>query len=203
MSKSNNPRKLLTPLVTGVFVAATVVPSNSAITEPEPSTSSLSGPGIVIDLGVSPSATEPEIRLAFGAAATAAVERPLNGAIAECRGAGSAYAASCVAAAFKKAARAASKPDYRDARRELNKAAKKLEKLVSQNADKQAPKKKGKNGTYKAVKQAAIAAVKKEAIKIIQETETKLLRSSGSGARKVHYQRIAQAVGSTKVIFRS
>ena len=143
------------------------------------------------------------IEYAFGAGATRAVTKPLTGASGQCLAIPAAYRASCAAAAFKRAARAANKPDYRTAKSALNKASRDLSKLVSQNADKQAPPLKINGETYKAVKKEAIPKVNKKAIKIIVETETKLLRSSGSGERKVHYQRIAQAVGSTKKIFRS
>ena len=196
-------KKTLVPPAIGAFLAATVMPSYSAISDGTPLIPRDSTAGIQVVPQPTLTADEPLLLLAFGNSATSAIVRPLQNGAAECRGVDAAYEASCAAAAFKRAARAASRPDYRDARRELNNAAKKLERLVSRNADRSAPKKKGRYGNYKAVKKAAIAKVRREAIKIIQETQTKLLRSSGSGTRKVHYQRIAQAVGSTKVIFRS
>jgi hypothetical protein len=203
MFKANKITSPFATFVAGTFFIVTVIPTHGAImsTETEAPTASVSS---ILDVPSVTDLTEDElIILAFGGAATSAVTRPLNGAVAECRSVGAEYAASCAATAYKKAARAANKPDYRSARKELNNAAKKLERLVAKNEDKSAKKKKGKNGTYKAVKKAAVAKVNKEARKIISETETKLLRSSGSGTRKVHYQRIAKAVGSTKVIFRS
>ncbi|MEM7438926.1 MAG: hypothetical protein AAF393_04950 [Pseudomonadota bacterium] len=143
--------------------------------------------------------------VAFGDSVTSKVTQPLEGAGADCRSAGSAYLASCLSAAYKKAARAAgSRPDYSDARKILNDTAKKLDALARGNADKSAPKKRGKNGRYTAVKPQAVRGVNRTALKIVQEAETKLLRSTGSSqARKVHYQRIASAVGSTKKILRS
>lgn len=204
MLTMNKSKYALVPFVSGVFLAGTILPANSAISgQSSYIESDTSAQGTIFQQSEPLTLNDPTIVIAFGNSATAAIIRPLNDATAECRSKGAEYAASCAAAAYKKAARAASRPDYRDARRELNNAAKKLERLVSRNVDRSAKKKKGKNGTYKAVKKEAVAKVNREALKIIQETQTKLLRSSGSGQRKVHYQKIAQAVGSTKVIFRS
>lgn len=143
------------------------------------------------------------VLLAFSSGATSSVIAPLNRAVAECQSVGAEYAASCAAAAYKKAAAAANRPDYRDAKRELRRTAKELDKLVAKNADKDAPTIRANGKTYRAVKKSTVSKVNQEAKKIITETQTKLLRSSGSGTRKTHYQRIAQAVGSTKKIFRS
>lgn len=144
------------------------------------------------------------IVLAMSDAATAKALQPIDDATAECRSFGDAYLASCVAASLRSAARAmGSKPDYRDARKVLVDAARKLEGLTKAQADKTAPRQRGRNGRYRAVKPELAKAVNKAALTIVQEAETKLLRSSGSGLRMVHYQRIAKAVGSTKVILRS
>lgn len=155
-------------------------------------------------LATDPATLEALATVAFGVEVTNKVVQPLEGAAGDCRAAGAAYEASCLAAAFKKAAtRTGGRPDYRDAEKALRAAARALDKLARANADPEAPRKRGRNGRYIAVKPDAVAAVRKEALRIVQETETKLLRSSGSGTRKVHYQRIAAAVGSTKVILRS
>ena len=165
----------------------------------------LKGSFLLIErLATDPSALKELATVAFGNSVTNQVAKPLEGSPGECRAAGAAYEVSCLAAAFKKAAaRTGGRPDYNDAEKALREAAKALENLAKANADPKAPRKRGRNGRYTAVKAGAVAAVKKEALKIVQETETKLLRSSGSGKRKVHYQRIAAAVGSTKVILRS
>ena len=86
---------------------------------------------------------------------------------------------------------------------ELNRASRSISNVVSQNADPAAkPIKKGFK-SYRAVKKSAVRSVNAKAKAVIAETATKLLRSAGSGHRKVHFQRIAQAVGSTKKILRS
>ena len=145
------------------------------------------------------------IRIAVADKSTAKITKPLEGAASECRDIEDEYLASCLAGAFRDAAKAvkSSQPDYRDAHKILTEAAKKLEGLQKANADKSLPKKRGKNGTYHAVKKEAVTGVKKSALKIVQEAETMLIRSSGSGKRQLHYQRISQAVGSTKVLLRS
>ncbi len=145
------------------------------------------------------------IRIAVADKSTAKITKPLKGAASECRTVKEEYLASCLAGAFRAAAKAvkSSQPDYRDARKILTDAAKKLEGLQKANADKSVPKKRSKNGTYRAVKKEAVTGVKKSALKIVQEAETMLIRSSGSGKRQLHYQRISQAVGSPKVLLRS
>lgn len=143
------------------------------------------------------------IVFAFSSGATSQIVAPLRNSISACRAIAAEYRASCSAEAFRSAAKAATRSDYASARSELNNTARSLDQLVSQNADKSAPPLKVKGKTYRAVKKSAVAKVNNDAVKVIAETETKLLRSASSGDRKVHYQQIAQAVGSTKVIFRS
>ena len=85
----------------------------------------------------------------------------------------------------------------------MSSASRSISSLVNQNADPAAkPIVKG-GKRYRAVKKSAIKSVNAKAAAIIAEAETKLLRSAGSGHRKVHFQRIAQAIGSTKKILRS
>ena len=211
-----NTGKKVLPILCGTVLIAGLTPVQSVAVETplEPVQSStlnrsfekIEMPASMLGLKPKSPRKAMDILLAgLGDSATSAITAPLDGAGADCRAAGSAYEVSCLAASFRKAARVA-KPnwtDYREARKILNDAAKKLDQLQKANAEKKAPKKKGKSGKYRAVKKEAVAAVRKQALKIVQETETKLLRSAGSGKRQVHYQRIAQAVGSTKVILRS
>ncbi len=136
-------------------------------------------------------------------AVTQRIVNRLNTARAQCGSLGAAYRADCTAQAYEEAAKEAKGSGYTRARGELNKTARKLSRLVSKNVDSDAEPVQRGGKTYHAVKKTAVKKVAQQAVKIIAETETKLLRSSGSGERKVHYQRIAQAVGSTKKIFRS
>lgn len=202
MTTSSN-RRIQASAMAAVMVIWSTTSATSGLMPAEAAAQvpTLEAPGLVEPV---PNRLESEpVILAFSASATSSIVRHLSGAVRECSALASEYAASCAAAAYKKAARSASRPDYRDARRHLNDAARKLDRLVAQNADPAKPPIRKGGNTYKAVKTSSVAKVNAAAVKIIAETETKLLRSSGSGQRKVHYQRIAQAVGSTKVIFRS
>ncbi len=210
MSKINQGLQKIAPVTIAVAMTVTsVLPAQAAvqvasdremgITTAVPETyAMLLGPRSTL-----PTVMIPEFELVFSDSATSQITRVLKGATRECRALASEYRASCAAAAFKRAASAASRPDYRAARSALNKASRDLSRLVSRNADRSAPTIGSGRKKYKAVKKAAVRAVAKQAISIISETQTKLLRSSGSVKRKTHYKRIAQAVGSTKVIFRS
>jgi hypothetical protein len=54
------------------------------------------------------------------------------------------------------------------------------------------------------VKAEVVQQLNLEASNILEEAETKLLRSASSDAKRaIHYQRIAAAVGSNKVLLRS
>ncbi|MEM7438925.1 MAG: hypothetical protein AAF393_04945 [Pseudomonadota bacterium] len=144
-------------------------------------------------------------RFALNPVTTSKITRPMRAALKECPTLKKTTNVSCLAAAFRRAAREAdNQQQYSKAREILNDAAKKLDALARRNEDKAVPKTTGKNGRYRAVKPKAVPAVNRAALKIVQETETKLLRSTGnSKARRQHYQDIAMAVGSTKKILRS
>lgn len=115
-----------------------------------------------------------------------------------------AYRADCLAQNLKDSSRVVRKSGYRDANGIMSSGATQINRLVSQNEDKSAPKIRRGNKTYRAVKKLAIAKVNKQAARIVTETKTKLLRSAGrSAAKKTHYARIARAVDSTKVLLRS
>lgn len=149
------------------------------------------------------SLVEPMIELAFSEGTTNTIVNRLNGGVAECGALPAEYRADCMAQTYRSAASQANPPDYATARTQLNQVSRNLSALVSQNADAAAqPIRKGAK-TFRAVKKSAARAVNAKAAAIISEAETKLLRAANSGLRKVHYQRIAQAVGSTKAIFRS
>lgn len=146
---------------------------------------------------------EKEFELAFSEGMTNSISRRLESGTAECGGLPAEYRADCMAQTYRGAASLATRPDYTTARTQLSRTSRSLSGLVSQNVDNTAqPIRKG-GKTYRAIKKSAVRAVNSRAAAIISEAETKLLRSASSGHRKVHYQRIAQAVGSTKRIFRS
>lgn len=160
---------------------------------------------IVEGLRLAPAVAVPStMQLAFSASTTGSIVSQLDRGTAECGGLPAEYRADCMSQAYRRAAAATQgRPDYSQAQSELNRTSRSLSSLVSQNADAQAAPIRRSGRTYRAVRKEAVPAVNQKAVAIITETETKLLRSSVSGQRKVHYQRIAQAVGSTKRIFRS
>jgi hypothetical protein len=113
------------------------------------------------------------------------------------------YRPDCLAQAFRLTANLAqANSEYVGAAIALNSASRDISRLVSQNADPAAPRVRSQGRTYRAVRPEAAPAVNAQVEAIITETETRLLRSTGS-VGQAHYQRIAQAVGSTKRILRS
>jgi hypothetical protein len=197
-------RKILSVSLSAAIVLAGIPGASAALVETIdlPAQNRISaGEGSLFLPGVP--AEEPML-LAFGDSTTGMIVNRLKQGEAECGALPAEFRADCMAQTFRSAASATgNRPDYTGAQTELNRASRSLSSLVSQNADPSvAPLRKGAK-TYRAVKKAAVRAVNQKAVAIIQESETKLLRSAGSGLRKTHYQRIAQAVGSTKRIFRS
>ncbi|HDR29678.1 hypothetical protein [Rhodovulum sp.] len=100
--------------------------------------------------------------------------------------------------------------DYRDAKNALTQAACDLGTLAAANRDRTQPQirlRQPSGETTPAltpVRPEALASVNAAAAQILEEAETRLLRSAESSARRmVHYQRIAAAVGSAKVLLRS
>ena len=207
MKKQNHAKTFAVTALSTVMITTTSTPSVSALVTRGHDAAHLHASALDATFVPAP-ADAPQILLAGSGGAvteatTNAVVDIIRDANRECKGAGDAYAASCLAQDYKKAALRASNPDYYEARRTLKSAARKLDRLASANADRKAPKKRGKFGSYKAVKAEAVASVKRDAVKIVEETRTKLLRSTGNDLQKIHYKRIAQAVNSNKVIFRS
>lgn len=100
--------------------------------------------------------------------------------------------------------------DYDEAREALQEASRSLSNLAAANRDGAAPLINARTRTQstarplRPVRQEALAAVAREANAILEETRTVLLRSAEqSQDRAIHYQRIAQAVDSSKVLLRS
>ncbi|MEC9343214.1 MAG: hypothetical protein VYD64_05135 [Pseudomonadota bacterium] len=144
------------------------------------------------------------LKLAFSDSATNQVVNRLRQAESECGQLAAEYRADCLSQGYRSAASATrNKPDYSTAATQLNGVSRSLSGLVAQNVDPQAPAIRKGGKTYRAVKKSAVRTVNAKATAVIKEAETKLLRSASSGLRKVNYQRIAQAVGSTKKILRS
>ncbi len=145
--------------------------------------------------------------------ATDAIVKDIRSVVADCKRYDVAYRVDCLAQGLKEVSRRMPGGDYQQARSIISKAAGKLSSLVRANADSDQPKLDAPSGAnprlkskrrYTAIKKEALATVMKEAQAIIQEAETQLLRSAENSAkRQAHYQQIATAISSTKVLLRS
>lgn len=103
--------------------------------------------------------------------------------------------------------------EYAEARAIIDQTARKLRDLARKNASNDLPRgylrspgaeKKKLSSALTPVRTDTLQQTNKAATAILEEAETRLLRSAeNSAARKVHYQRIAVAVGSNKVLLRS
>ncbi|MCX7560414.1 hypothetical protein OS190_12625 [Sulfitobacter sp. F26204] len=125
-----------------------------------------------------------------------------------------AYEIDCLSLNYRETAKKlAERGDYGEARTVLLDTADQLDALVQSNRDSTKPRiqvKDKSNGrklhkrALTPVKPQSLARVKRQAIPILEEASTKLLRSASSSSTKsVHYQRIAAAVSSNKVLLRS
>ncbi|MFP7675212.1 hypothetical protein ACG74X_17830 [Marivita sp. S0852] len=125
------------------------------------------------------------------------------------------YRIGCFAATYRELANEIpGNGDYAEAREVILKAARELDQLTRRNIDRQKPPLRARLSNESgpsastppiaAIRSDAVAQVNRQASNILQEAETVLLRSASSDAtRAIHYQRIAAAVGSNKVLLRS
>ena len=152
---------------------------------------------------------------AASAAITAAVVKEINSGTQFCRKlVQKEYVIDCLSERLENAAKALpSVGDYAQAKAAIEEAARKLHDLARKNAPKVSPpvrmQVKGSKPVITsrrliAVKISALERANQQAIVIVQEAETILLRATeNSDRRKVHYERIATAIGSNKVLLRS
>jgi len=132
-----------------------------------------------------------------------------------CGALGDEYIIGCFARTYRELAKdIPANGDYAEARETILKTARELDNLVRRNIDRQKPAVTARMTTPsgQTVRTPPIAAVRadrapqlnRQAADILEEAETVLLRSASSDAtRSIHYQRIAAAVGSNKVLLRS
>lgn len=125
------------------------------------------------------------------------------------------YRVACFATTYRELAKdIPANGDYAEVKKALNDAAQKLDTLSRSNRDRAKPALRARlsTGTGRTVSTPPIAAVRadrapqinRQASDIVADAETVLLRSASSDARRaIHYQRIAAAVGSNKVLLRS
>ena len=153
---------------------------------------------------------------AGGGGGGAAVAAPAMVAVLLTRGAGlcsrvpEEYLTDCIATLFREAASLTPQYGaYSDAYRVLDDAATRLDQLVSANVDPDKPPIRlrtgggGSSPRMRAVRPGAVAQVNAAAATILAETETVLLRSPVTVAARQDYARIAEAVGSNKLLLRS
>lgn len=124
------------------------------------------------------------------------------------------YAIDCLGDAFEKIAQDMPQTgDYAEAQAAIAQAGRKLRALARENASTELPsgviRSTGADGTASntplvPVRTETLAQTNAAALLIIEEAETILLRSAANSAvRKTHYEQIASAVGSNKVLLRS
>ena len=102
-------------------------------------------------------------------------------------------------------------PAYAQARQIIGRAANQLGSIQSANADTRVKKQRSRRNArlreakvYTAIKREKLNQAMQQASRIIEEATTQLLRAGeNSEKRSAHYQKIAAAVGSTKVLLRS
>lgn len=143
---------------------------------------------------------------------TAAITNNISAVRNECAKYDPRYRIDCLRQGLTEVARRIpERGDYSDTRRIIAQTAAKLGEVQNKYADNAAPEQTSEGNarfpakrTYKAVKQEKLAVAMEEATKIIEEAETQLLRAAeNSEKRSAHYQEIAAAIGSTKVLLRS
>lgn len=170
-------------------------------------------PALSVDVAASDPLADLLVLAAVSTGTTNSVVQNIQSVTGECKRYDPVYRIDCLAQGLKEVSSRLPHGEYDKARAVLSKAASRLSSLASRNADPSAasleaapnanPRFKAKR-RYRAVKKEALAAVMKEAQAIIDEAVTELLRSyENSDRRHVHYQKIANATGSTKVLMRS
>lgn len=135
----------------------------------------------------------------------------LEGAASFCSRIQSGYAVDCLSDQLAEAAsELPTTGDYAEVREALESASTRLRGLTNANRDRSKPAIRARTSSrattrpLRAVAPSVQASVQAQATAILEETATVLLRSADSSAnRAIHFQRIAQAVDSTKVLLRS
>jgi len=155
---------------------------------------------------------DPRIAAVVSPAATSSIVRNIQAVRDECARYDPVYRIDCLRRGLKEvASRIPNVGDYQQARQIISRAASKLGGIQARNADASQPQMRSR-GNARFKRQRTLTAVKREnlrqamqqAVAVIAEAETLLLRSAeNSEKRYSHYQQIAAAVGSTKVLLRS
>ena len=143
---------------------------------------------------------------------TSSIVGNLSAARAECASYNPIYRIDCLRQRLLDIARRIPRgPAYAEARQIIGRAASQLGSIQAANADAGMPKQRSRRNqrlreakVYTAVKREKLKQAMQQAGRVIEEAQTQLLRAGeNSEKRSSHYQKIAAAVGSTKVLLRS
>ena len=143
---------------------------------------------------------------------TNSIIKNINAARAECGSYDPVYRIDCLRQRFADIARRIpSGPAYSQARQIIGRAASQLGRIQGSISDQKAPRKRSRGNArlkeakvYTAARRDKLNKAMEQARQVIAEAETQLLRAAeNSEKRASHYQQIAAALDSTKVLLRS
>lgn len=143
---------------------------------------------------------------------TSSIVKNINGARAECGSYDPVYRIDCLRQRLADIAqRIPSGPAYSEARQIISRASSKLGRIQAGITDGKAPRQRSRANPrlkqakiYAAAKREKLSKAMAQARQVIEEAETQLLRAAeNSDKRAGHYQQIAAALDSTKVLLRS
>ncbi|MCR6501841.1 hypothetical protein MUO32_22660 [Shinella sp. CPCC 101442] len=143
---------------------------------------------------------------------TSSIVKNINGARAECGSYDPAYRIDCLRQRLADIAqRIPAGPAYSEARQIISRASSKLGRIQAGIVDRKAPQQRSRANPrlrqtkiYAAAKREKLGKAMAQARQVIEEAETQLLRAvQNSDKRAGHYQQIAAALDSTKVLLRS
>ncbi|MBO0905804.1 hypothetical protein [Jiella sonneratiae] len=156
-------------------------------------------------------ATDPVFTLVVSDGYTRSIIARINDGNSHCSSLEPVYRIDCLRASYEWVAAQAERlgPDYREAATILNGLSRDLGRVVDQNLDRQAPRARSPRPTirrtdleYRAVRRSDLAKANQQAQQAIDKAVNALQRAK-SAALAPHYQRIAQAVASSKLLLRS
>lgn len=143
---------------------------------------------------------------------TNSIVKNINAARAECGGYDPVYRIDCLRQRLADIARRIpSGPAYSQARQIVGRAASQLGRIQGSISDQKAPRKRSRGNArlkeakvYTAARRDKLNKAMEQARQVIAEAETQLLRAGENSEKRAgHYQQIAAALGSTKVLLRS
>lgn len=143
---------------------------------------------------------------------TSSIVKNIDGARAECGSYDPVYRIDCLRQRLADIARRIpAGPAYSEARQIISRASSKLGRIQAGVVDRKAPTKRSRANPrlkqakiYAAAKREKLGKAMEQARQVIEEAETQLLRAAeNSDKRAGHYQKIAAALESTKVLLRS